>query len=168
MADLHDIVAYLCAKYPIRRRGDLSKARITKMVYLADWKSALEHGRQMTDVAWYFNHYGPYVKDVIHAVERSPDFDVEQGETMYGSEKEVVRLLNPRPEWPSLGPEDRAVLDHVIAQTEDLYFNDFVRLVYSTYPVASQPRYSTFDLPELADDYRAQRREVRRARVRGL
>jgi hypothetical protein len=39
MAELKDIIAYYCKQYP--HKAELSKARLTKMVYLADWKSAI-------------------------------------------------------------------------------------------------------------------------------
>ena len=35
MAKLVDVVGYLCEHYP--HKAELSKARLTKMVYLADW-----------------------------------------------------------------------------------------------------------------------------------
>ncbi|MFC0274215.1 Panacea domain-containing protein [Metabacillus herbersteinensis] len=38
------------------------------MVYLADWYSALKNGKQLTNIEWYFDHYGPYVVDVYNAV----------------------------------------------------------------------------------------------------
>jgi hypothetical protein len=53
MARLRDVVAYLCHEYP--HKGELSKARLTKMVYLADWRSAIERGSQVTDIEWVFN-----------------------------------------------------------------------------------------------------------------
>jgi hypothetical protein len=44
MATLGDVMAYLCEHYP--HKDDLSKARLTKLVYLADWKSAIERGNR--------------------------------------------------------------------------------------------------------------------------
>ncbi len=51
MAALKDIIAYYCDRYP--HKEELSKARLTKMVYLADWKSAIVHGKQISDIKWF-------------------------------------------------------------------------------------------------------------------
>lgn len=72
MNKLQKIIAYFCIRYPYK--GELSKARLTKLVYLADWFSALIDDHQLTDIDWLFNHYGPYVDDVFEVASRSPDF----------------------------------------------------------------------------------------------
>ncbi len=50
MTELKDVMAYIIANYPFK--GELSNARLTKMVYLTDWKNALLSGRQVTDISW--------------------------------------------------------------------------------------------------------------------
>ncbi len=150
MASLHDVMVYLAHRYP--RPSDLSNARLTKMIYLADWRSAIHNGRQITTIEWPFMHYGPYVHDVIEEARQSADFKIESSETMYGSPKQVVRLARPDLD-ASLEPWEREALDHVLSTTSDLSWQRFIELVYSTYPVVSQDRYSTLDLVELAGDY---------------
>lgn len=152
-----DVVAYFCANYP--HAQELSKARVTKMVYLADWKSALDHGEQITPIEWVFNHYGPYVEHVIDVVRADPAFEVVQTANMYGNAKEIVRLREAT-QWPTLSRRDIAVLDHVIARTAPKYWDQFIKLVYSTYPVLTRPRMATLDLVALAREYRAQSREI--------
>ena len=61
-----DIVKYIFDKYP--KPEELSKPRLVKIVYLIDWKTAVETGDQCTNVEWYYNHYGPYVEDVINVI----------------------------------------------------------------------------------------------------
>ncbi|MEZ5576726.1 MAG: DUF4065 domain-containing protein [Candidatus Competibacteraceae bacterium] len=60
MNRLQNIMAYFGIEYP--HKFELSKARLTKMIYLADWFSSLADGKKLTDIEWLFNHYGPYVK----------------------------------------------------------------------------------------------------------
>lgn len=155
MAELRDVAAYLCKGYP--RPGDLSNARLTKMVYLADWKAALDRGQQMTRIAWRFNHYGPYVPDVIDTVQADPDFDLVSTENAYGSDKGLVVLRNGAARHDSLTHDDEAILDHVLRQTTGMQWNEFIRFVYSTYPLLSQPRYSDLDLAALARRYQRER-----------
>ena len=67
MARIKNVTAYLCAKYP--HKDELSKARVTKLVYLADWKSAQQNQKQLTKIDWYFHNYGPYVDAVVDTKE---------------------------------------------------------------------------------------------------
>jgi hypothetical protein len=151
MAELRDVVEYICDKYP--HKSELSKARLTKIIYLADWKAALDRQNQLTDISWQFNHFGPYVDDVIKTARDYPEFDVEQRINAYGNLKELIRLTMGRG-YPSLTQGDKYILDFVMALTRPKNWDEFLNLVYSTYPIASQPRYSTLDLPALATEYR--------------
>lgn len=156
MATIGDIIAYFLAKYP--HTHELSKARLTKMVYLADWVAAISFGRQLTDIEWYFNHYGPYVHDVVEHARADPRFKIVETRTLYGNPKETVELARKPVTWSSLTPQDIQVLEHVIAQTERLTWDGFIRAVYSTYPIATQARGSFLNLNKLAREYRAQQR----------
>ena len=64
---LLNVVTYLVKNYPVE--DHLSNARVTKMVYLADWFHALNHQKQITSIKWYFDNYGPFVWDIKDLVE---------------------------------------------------------------------------------------------------
>jgi hypothetical protein len=143
-------MAYLCANYPYP--DELSNSRLTKMVYLADWKMALEHGRQISNIQWVFNHYGPYVHDVESTAYISDDLAVERDVSSFGSSMVRIRA-QPHARWPTLNEEEMAVLDHVIDQTKPLTYRDFLTMIYATYPVERSRRYSVMNLVELAEEY---------------
>lgn len=150
MDRLQAIIAYFCLYYP--HKGELSKARLTKLVYLADWFSALVDGKQLTNIQWLFNHYGPYVDDVVESARRHPQFSLSSDQTVYGGNKVLIGFEgNLYPEL--LDDRDKQILDAVINKTKSLYFNDFIEYVYSTYPVVSKDRYSNLDLVHLATEY---------------
>ena len=150
MTSLTDIIAYLCKNYP--HKQELSKARLTKMVYLADWRNALQHEKQLTDIKWIFNHYGPYVDDVINAVNEDKHLSVENRQNMFGGDKGIIKL--DADYEPRLTEDEAKILDSVIESTKNKYWNDFIQFVYSTYPVRASDRYDSFDLPKLAKEYR--------------
>ncbi len=158
MAILKDVVAYLCDKYP--HKHELSKARLTKLVYLADWRSAITRESQLTNIDWTFNHYGPYVGDVVELTRSDADFEVKSGTTMYGDEKEVITVREDL-EYPSLTADDRELLDFVIESTRKKYWAAFIRLVYSTYPIVSKPRFERLNLVELAKEYKEKEATVK-------
>lgn len=156
MAELRDVMAYLIARYPSRH--ELSNARLTKMVYLADWKHAIEHGRQITDVRWYFDNFGPWVPDVVNTARQHPSlFAVREGWTGFGNRKTTIDLVDEAYRPAALDTDERASLDHVLKTTPHLSFEAFIQLVYSTYPIRKSDRYTWLDLPALAAEYAFER-----------
>lgn len=154
MTRLQQIIAYFCLNYPYK--AELSKARLTKLVYLADWVSSLLTGKQMSDIRWVFNHYGPYVDDVVEAAASSHKFNIEAASTVYGSAKSVISYKGSDEEI-TLSEPDRIILDALVERTKGMYFNDFLNYVYSTYPVKSNERYSTLNLESIAKKYNEER-----------
>jgi uncharacterized protein YwgA len=151
MNKLQSIVAYFCSKYP--HKSELSNARLTKLVYLADWFSSLVDGKPMTNINWVFNHYGPYVDDVVDSVRGTQGFSIECEQNAYGASKNVISFIGNE-EDIDLSQREEKILDVVIEKTKHLYFNDFIDYVYSTYPVKSQERYSALNLEALAKQYK--------------
>ncbi len=154
MNKLRSIMAYFCVNYP--HKSDLSKARLTKLVYLADWFSALLDGHQMTNIEdWVFNHYGPYVDDVSDIASRDDDFSIVSEKTIYSGDKYVISYQGDEI-GDELSNREKAILDAITSKTKAMYFNDFISYVYSTYPVSSNERYATLDLVALANQYNRQ------------
>ena len=152
-AELKDVMAYLIGHYPKSREDDLSNARLTKMVYLADWHQAINYDRQITGIEWYYNHYGPFVRDVEQTIEAHPDiFSVAESRNILGHLKFVYSLANKEYE-PRLNDEEKESLDHIIKVTQDLEWAHFIRLVYATHPIFSSERYSALNLVEKAREY---------------
>ncbi len=148
---LRDAMVYLCKHYP--HPDELSKGRLTKLIYLADWRSAIEDGVQLTDTRWIFNHYGPYVHDIVDLAREDGAFTVEVTRNAFGSSKEVIRAASDAG-YPSLTHKEKRILDFVIDSTKAKFWGDFINLVYSTYPVVTQDRYSELDLVKLAGEYK--------------
>lgn len=151
MARTLDVLAHLLARYP--NEYDLSNARVTKMVYLSDWRHCLQERRQITDIQWFYDNYGPFVWDVKNTAEQHPDlFSVEERTNMYGTRKTCILPTGAEYE-PQLLPSEREAIDHVISVTKDLPWGEFMKLVYSTYPILTSEQYSLLDLPRLAEEY---------------
>ncbi len=152
MDTLKDFLIYVFQYYPSPL--ELSKARLVKLLYLADWKNALDNGQQLTTIDWYFNHYGPYVDDVMELVTADQrNFRVELRRGSYGGMREVI-LLVPSHDPPQVSSKARRVLDFVIRTVYPLAWDDFIQLVYSTYPIQTTARYNYLHLVELAQEYR--------------
>lgn len=145
--NIADILVYFCTKYPLPQ--ELSKARLTKMVYLADWESCLRFGKQLTDIQWYFHNFGPYVDDVLIAAEQSSELHVVRTENIYGDAKQIIKA-RPRANAPELSRDVENILDDVMSKTKGLYWSDFIRYVYATKPIAQSTRYTLLNLERFA------------------
>ena len=84
---------------------------------------------------------------------RNPEiFNIKESKNIYGNDKEII-LCNPDEE-DDISNSVKEVLDFVIETTKNLYWSDFIKLVYSTYPIFSQSKYTILDLPDLAKKYK--------------
>lgn len=156
MEKLKEMIAYFTKYYP--RSNELSNARLTKMVYLADWHQAINYGTQISSINWYFDNYGPFVHEIADVAEDHPDiFEKKVISNFYENKKTIINLKNSSYE-PKLSERERQSLDHIINITQRLNWNDFIQLVYSTYPVASSARYSSLDLVNKAKEYKKQQK----------
>jgi hypothetical protein len=152
MAELKDYLAYLLQNYPLK--GELSDARVTKMLYLADWQSAIRTGKQMTDLRWYFHNYGPYVPDIVDTARVFPDlFKVSWISNPYGEPKKILTCTDESFK-PKLQTDEKALLDSVIEATRNLSWKDFIGLVYSTHPIVTGERFSSLELGQSAREYK--------------
>lgn len=141
---LEKLLLYICTKY----NKEISKARLAKTLYLADWKSSIERSRQISNINWVFDHYGPYSKEVVNTARNSELLNV----TAYNNNG--GELISASVEAPvELSDGDRRIIDHVIKETKDFSYDEFLKKVYSTYPILSQDRYTKLNLPALAKDY---------------
>jgi uncharacterized protein YwgA len=144
MSIISEIAAYFCENYP--HKSELSKARLTKLVYLADWEAAKRDGEQLTNIKWYFNNFGPYVDDVIDEVIKDRRFEVINSTNFYGDNKTTIGLSQLAKPKAGLSASQAEILDKVISDTRSMYWNDFINHVYLTEPVANTVRYSGLDL----------------------
>lgn len=151
MAELKEVMAYIIKKYP--RKADLSNARVTKMVYLADWRHLITYKSQITGISWYFDNYGPFVWDIKSTAENNPGlFTVQETTTPYGAPKTMFSIKDDNYS-PALDSNEKRSLDHVIQETKDLSWSRFIRLVYSTYPIITSDRFTYIDLPKKVEEY---------------
>lgn len=154
MNRLKYILRYFAKHYPYK--SELSKARLTKMVYLADWFSAKKNGEQITRINWYFDHYGPYVSDVYEEAKRDKMLEVKNEFTAFGTPKETIYLKASHTDLnlEKIPERDREILDRVIEETQHLNWSEFIDYIYNTYPIRTEERYSILDLVSLAEEER--------------
>lgn len=148
---LLDFIIYIYENYP--NISQLSKPRLVKLIYLMDWKNSIEKGNQLTNIKWYYNHYGPYVEDVIQEIKNNQEiFTVTSSQNGFGV-SDKISLNKSYIIKPTVSLEDIAIIDFVIEKTNKLKWNDFISLIYDTYPIKTNAKYSMLDLPSEAIKY---------------
>lgn len=134
---ISDLIKFLCVKYPYP--NELSKARLTKLIYLIDWESSKRKGFQVTDIEWYFDSFGPFVSDVYDIADEDSNIKVTPTTTVYGSKKILISYNGDLPEFPK---DIKEIAEEVINDTKHLNFDDFIKYVYSTLPIKNSSKYS--------------------------
>lgn len=137
---------YIVKNYPYP--DDLTKTRITKLVYLIDWENVKEYGIQITNIEWFFDHYGPYVSDVLDEADEDKTVSIYSTISNFGTVKYIVQPKRNKEEllYDDLTDNDKDIIDRVIDKTKNLYWNEFINYVYSTEPIKNSTRYSVLDL----------------------
>ena len=138
--NINNLIKYFCSNYP--HSQELSKARLTKMIYLADWENFKTSQEQISDIEWYFDNFGPYVTDVIDTAYNDPDIRVVSTRTIYGTDKTLIEFIG---EAPTLDDSIKKILDQVIESTKNLSWTNFIEYVYATPPIKESTRYNYLD-----------------------
>lgn len=116
-----------------------SRIRLIRLVYLSDWKSAIEHKEQITSA-----------KYVI----------VSGGLQFYGME-DICNCDCSCQQIPELTSNQINVIDHVVRTTHDKSWSELERLVNSTFPMRTQRRFQLLDLVAMADEYAEEKRMLK-------
>lgn len=151
MMKIIDVVGYILKHYPHDK--ELAKGRLNKLIYLADWKSAIDNGEQLTSIQWLLNRYGPYVNDIEKAISLNDKIKIEPQVNYFGNEKHLVKLID-KTGFEEPNEKEKKILDFIINVTKDLNYNQFINAVYSTYPVKVCEKGTYLNLIELAQQYK--------------
>ena len=131
---LKDVLSYIVKNYPYS--DDLTKTRTTKLVYLVDWEYIKKYGRQLTSIEWFFDHYGPYVSDVLDEADKDRRISIKKTKSNFGTVKYMVMPKFTKNDIVySLTTDEIEVIDDVIEKTKLLSWNQFIRYVYDTSPI---------------------------------
>lgn len=142
---LKDVLSYIVKNYPYS--DDLTKTRTTKLVYLVDWEYTKKYGHQLTNIKWFFDHYGPYVSDVLDEADKDRRISIKKTKSNFGTVKYMVMPKFTKNDIVySLTADEIEVIDDVIEKTKLLSWNQFIRYVYDTSPIKNSEKYEKLDL----------------------
>lgn len=130
MAHTDAVVQYL-----VWRAGRLDGApapaikRIAKLLYLVDVISRERTDGPASDVRWYFNHYGPWSRDVRDCVDRLVADGAIRARKATGQADQIFSTDEP-PDLEAFSPELQAVLDDVVNRWAAAGIDELTRYTY--------------------------------------
>lgn len=154
MNTVDDIVGYICKNFP--RNEELSKGRITKLIFLSDWLMCLTAARQISPIVWYVNQYGPFTEDIDNLLAANPLFTLKETDNYYGGNKKFFFLKDANEFQDHLSEDDHKILLNVINKTQDLSWDKFRKIILNSYPLSNteNTNYQQINLVSLAENYR--------------
>lgn len=159
MNTLDDIVGYIFQQYP--HKQELSKGRITKLIFLSDWLMCVTMQRQISQINWYINKFGPYTEDIDRLLQSNPLFILKETDNYYGGNKKAFFLKDAGEFHDHLPEADRQIILSVIHKTQELSWDKFRKVIYNTYPLSKDAGYEPINLVSLAGAYRKSLAQVK-------
>jgi len=141
MASLSNVIYYICENHP--DGYNLSIERLIDMLYLIDWRNAIEYKGQMTNVSWEIRNSKPWmdessVKELIRFLANLKN-------------KGLIRTLSRF--RSRLSDSQKRTISFVIQTSLSKDESELTRLVHSTYPAIAQGLEAQLDFPDLAKEY---------------
>ena len=131
----HDLLSYILRAYG--KSGSLSMDRILHTLYLFDWSSTLNGRKQISSINW-----RKFNESFSSQLERFLS-------NTFVNETEV----EIRTSFGGLTAEDKNIMNDILKKTIPLTEIDLLKLVMSTFPMASSKENVDLDLGVLAQDY---------------
>ena len=152
MASLENIVSYFINHHPDKQT--LSADKLKLLVYLADWKSALEYGRQLTNIVW-------EIKDGRLFVPRPSYEKLNLPKTRFSYIRYLLKSwLSVREKQSKLRNKETFILDFVVKSTAGKNWEDLLQLIYSTYPTIGEQQVDELNLESMASNYKSRVRPL--------
>lgn len=149
---LLETIIFIIQNYP--NPDHLSNSRLTKLVFLSDWKNCITTNEQITNIKWFFDHHGPYVDEIINATKSHTFFEVKSTKNTYGKTKNLISLKT-KVDIRELTEKEKENIKFIISITKEKEYNDFINFVYSTFPIISSEKYSEINLIHKAIEYKS-------------
>ncbi len=144
MNKLKNTILYVIKYYPYE--DNLTQTRLIALLYLIDWENMLQYKKQLTNISWYFEHYGPYSSDIMNEINNHNDLCVEPTKSNFGTEKYLIKSKKDNLKITDLTKEDIDIINKVINDTKLLTWNELMTYVYNTKPIKNTKKYTNITL----------------------
>jgi uncharacterized phage-associated protein len=132
---LRDAVVYVVNEFRQRQQVPLTRTKLVKFLYLADYRSSQERKKPVTGVQYKSYYYGPYAAEILEAAEDQPRYVLyERCARSDGASYYAYEPTGKKPRLATLDEKDRRYLDDVLEEYGSLSLKRLLRVVYQTPP----------------------------------
>lgn len=133
--DLGQLVLYIVNQVT-ELGGYTTTIRLVKFLYLIDLEHYRRYGKKLTDLKWFFYHYGPYAF-ALPEVGKRLGFDLEQEEfeTLKGKFGRIFRVREPQELPKGLRYSVESMITGLLQVWADQETPDLLSYVYKTEPM---------------------------------
>jgi uncharacterized phage-associated protein len=144
---LNDAVAYVVECFQERQRAPLTRTKLVKYLYLADYTSCQQWKKPVTGLQYKSYYYGPYAPEILQAAESQPHYILyERYLRTDGAPYFAYRPTGAKPKYDTLSDEDRQTINHVLEKYGALSLKELLRTVYQTPPFQKAEMLQPIDL----------------------
>jgi hypothetical protein len=111
------------------------------LLYLTDWKGALELGRQISDSDWRKVSWGPFSARALAAVSR------------LRNERHFLGASHGTTDETDISHLQAEIIDDIAQKWRTRPLDEIIRIVSSTFPMVTAPENQSLDLAGLAQIY---------------
>ena len=120
--------------YATKVRGQVSRLRLIKFLYLADWHAIRLTRNRLTSYPWRFYHYGPYSVETQRDIDLSVQQHLIEPRVLEGPEDEEVNLYRCYGDEPEIWRDIGVSLDSFLRREIDRWVGrplpEFLDYVY--------------------------------------
>jgi hypothetical protein len=154
MDKFQSALAYVVRKIPLEF-NEFSVSLVLKILYLSDWKFAIDYGKQITEIEW-------KVSKVSLPIDDDLEKSVSETFRLFKSVKKHsksnyypdTRDLSSMVEDSSLQTEEIAIIDFILRICILEGVDSIIKITFSTYPFLKMTKDDGFDLIKLAKEYK--------------
>lgn len=146
MGITEQIIAYIVEKLS----GKVTKTQLLKLIYLADFESVKYSGNQLSEIKWFYHHYGPYDKSLdkrLQLLEKEKFIKVEQkNKKSHPDEIYFVYQATDKRINNDFSPVQKDILETIINQFGSFTLSSLLDYVYHTSPMQGAVKGRIIDL----------------------
>jgi len=126
--------------------GYTTTIRLVKYIYLIDLEHYRRYGKKLTDLRWFYHHYGPYAF-ALPKIGRSIGFDLrqEEFETQSGKKGRVFRVREPQDLPEGLSFSVASMINGLLQIWANQDTSELLAYVYKTEPMIKGTRGQELD-----------------------
>lgn len=138
----------ICLKIAGSSNEPISALRMSLMVYLCDWKSAVFFKKKITNKEYQY-HSHSVKNDIMDYIKNSMYFKFKYEKVGGSIEKVLILPINKNLDT-DLTIEECSIVESILKDFSELYFDDLLYYVSKTKPLSESEIYTKLDLEKTA------------------